>query len=164
MNKRLCLVLVAALLFAICGLRSGAHAQQDQAKEPGLDVQLTKSVHRLTTDHDVDLNRLVHDAAPELLAPGNGINYHGGPVILNTTSIYYIWYGNWSGNTAVTILTDLANSIGGSPYFNINTTYYNGSSVHVSNSVALSGSTTDSYSQGTSLSDAQIQIECERCN
>src|SRR4249920_853723 len=57
----------------------------------------------------------------------NGINYHGGPVILGTTNIHYIWYGNWSGNSAQTILTDFAQNIGGSPYFNINTTYYNGS-------------------------------------
>ena len=86
----------------------------------------------------------------------NGIGYHGGPVMLGTTNMYYIWYGNWSGNNATTILTDLANSIGGSPYFNINTTYYDGSNTHVSNSVRLGGSTTDAYSQGTSLSDAQI--------
>jgi len=56
--------------------------------------------------------------------PGNnGISYHGGPVMLGTTNVYYIWYGNWSGNSATTILTDLASSIGGSGYFNINTTY-----------------------------------------
>src|SRR5262249_40630113 len=86
-----------------------------------------------------------------------GINYHGGPVMLGTTNVYYIWYGNWSGNSAMTILTDLANNIGGSPYFNINTTYYNGSNVHVSNSVHFVSYTTDNYSQGTSLSDAAIQ-------
>lgn len=88
---------------------------------------------------------------------GNGIDYHGGPVMLGTTNIHYIWYGNWSGNAATTILTDFAQNIGGSPYFNINTTYYNGSNVHVSNSVSFAGSSNDSYSQGTSLSDAQIQ-------
>jgi len=90
--------------------------------------------------------------------PGtNGISYHGGPVILGTANVYYIWYGNWSGNTATTILTDLANSIGGSPYFNINTSYYNGAGTHVSNSVHYAGSTIDNYSQGTSLGDAQVQ-------
>jgi hypothetical protein len=90
----------------------------------------------------------------------NGINYWGGPVMVNGVNIYYIWYGNWSGNTATTILTDFANDIGGSPYFNINTTYYDGSNRHVQNSVTsvkYAGFTTDSYSQGTSLSDAQIQ-------
>ena len=89
--------------------------------------------------------------------PGNGINYHGGPLILGPTHVYYIWYGNWSGNSATTILTDLAGNIGGSSYFNINTTYYDGAKNHVSNAVTYAGSTTDNYSHGTSLSDANIQ-------
>ena len=87
----------------------------------------------------------------------NGIFYHGGPVILGGTKVYYIWYGNWSGNSATTILDSLAGGIGGSPYFNINTTYYNGSNGHVSNSVTYSGSTNDNYSQGASLSDAGVE-------
>jgi hypothetical protein len=87
----------------------------------------------------------------------NAMQYHGGPIMLGTTGIYYIWYGNWSGNSATTILTDLAKSIGGSPYFNINTTYYNGAGTKVSNAVAYKGSTTDNYSRGTSLSDAAIE-------
>jgi hypothetical protein len=89
----------------------------------------------------------------------NGINYHGGPVMVSGVNIYYIWYGNWSGNTATTtILTDFANSIGGSPYFNINTTYYNGSSTPIPNSVSYAGFTTDNYSRGaTALTDADIQ-------
>jgi len=88
---------------------------------------------------------------------GNGISYHGGPVITGTTNVYYIWYGNWSGNSASSILTNLAQGIGGSSYFNINTTYYNGSNVHVTNAVHYAGSTTDNYSHGTSLSDASIE-------
>ena len=89
--------------------------------------------------------------------PNNGIFYHGGPVILGGTNVYYIWYGNWSGNTAQMILTDLAKSIGPSPYFNINTTYYDGANNHVSNSAQYAGSTTDNYSHGTALSDADIE-------
>ena len=34
---------------------------------------------------------------------GNGIYYHNGPVMLGTVNVYYIWYGNWSGNSAVNI-------------------------------------------------------------
>lgn len=26
---------------------------------------------------------------------GNGIGYHGGPVMSSTAAIYLIWYGNW---------------------------------------------------------------------
>ncbi len=88
---------------------------------------------------------------------GNGISYHGGPLVLGTPNAYYIWYGNWSGNTATTILTSMISAFGGSPYYNINTTYYDGSSRHLTNAVHYAGSTTDNYSQGTALSDAQIQ-------
>jgi hypothetical protein len=87
----------------------------------------------------------------------NGIFYHGGPLLTNGVNAYYIWYGNWVGNSATTILVDLMSHIGGSPYFNINTTYYNGSKQHVSNSVAYVTSATDNYSLGKSLSDANIQ-------
>ncbi len=95
---------------------------------------------------------------------GNGINYHGGPVMLGGTNIYYIWYGNWSGNTATTILTDLANNMGGSPYYNINTTYYDGNNSHVANAIHYSGSTNDNYSQGTSFGDAGVQAIVARIN
>jgi hypothetical protein len=88
---------------------------------------------------------------------GNGISYHGGPVVLGTPNIYFIWYGNWSGNNATTILADWANGIGGSAYYNINSTYYDGANNHVSNAAHYAGSANDSYSQGTSLSDAQIE-------
>ena len=87
----------------------------------------------------------------------NGIFYHGGPVMVAPKNIYYIWYGNWSGNTATTILANLASNIGGSNYFKINTTYTDGSGAAVSNSAALAGQRNDNYSQGKSLSDAQIQ-------
>jgi hypothetical protein len=53
----------------------------------------------------------------------NGIFYHGGPLILGTTNAYYIWYGNWAGIRRHPP-DNLARSIGGSPYFNINTTYF----------------------------------------
>jgi hypothetical protein len=87
----------------------------------------------------------------------NGISYHNGPVMLGTVNVYFIWYGNWSGNSALNILPDLASHIGGSSYFNINTTYYNGAQVHVSNSVKYGGYVNRSAYLGTSLSDSQIQ-------
>ena len=86
----------------------------------------------------------------------NGISYRGGPVMTQpTTNVYYIWYGNWSGDNSPTILTDFAQHIGGSPYFNINTTYYDASKNKVNNSVTYVQSTTDN-SRGGSLSDSDI--------
>ena len=119
-----------------------------------------KIMHRLRSDKDEDKNKDAHPPEAGKAKPqrGNGITYHGGPLMLGTNHMYYIWYGTWTGNTATTILEDFARSIGGSPYFNINTTYYNGSNVHVSNSVTFGGSTnTNTSVYGTSLTDAEIQ-------
>lgn len=88
---------------------------------------------------------------------GNGITYHNGPVMLGQVHLYYVWYGDWSNNSATTILTDLASNLGGSPYWNINTTYRNGAGAFISNSLTYGGATTDAYSRGTALSDANIQ-------
>jgi hypothetical protein len=87
---------------------------------------------------------------------GNGITYHGGPVITATKDVYFIWYGTWS-STDQSILTNMVSNEGGSPYFNINTTYYNGGGTPVSNSISYKGSTTNNYVQGKSLSDANIE-------
>ena len=98
------------------------------------------------------------DFAPIGFAPiGYGISYHGGPMMTGTTHIYYIWYGNWKKNTAPTILNNLAQQIGGSPRYNINTTYSDASNVNITNSVTLAGSTSVAYPYGKVLSDLQIQ-------
>ena len=87
---------------------------------------------------------------------GYGINYHGGPVMNAGINVYYIWYGNWAQDTnANPILTDFAKSIGGSPYFNINTTYSD-TTAAVKNSVTYVKAVSDTGSLGTSLSDANI--------
>jgi hypothetical protein len=88
------------------------------------------------------------------------IVYHGGAVIA-TPNVYYIWYGGWStSDPAISILTNLGAHIGGSPYFNINKTYYssiNGVTTPVTGGATFINSTTDAYSQGTTLSDAGVQ-------
>jgi hypothetical protein len=87
----------------------------------------------------------------------NGISYHGGPVMLGNVPVYYIWYGNWSGNSATTLLPTLIGDLSGSGYMHINTTYYSSSSQSVSGTATLAGQTNDNYSQGTALTDAQVQ-------
>jgi hypothetical protein len=99
--------------------------------------------------------------APAIRLPGattssNGIFYHGGAVLLGTTHVYFIWYGNWSSNSAPTILADWARRLGGSPYYGINTTYYDGSNNNISNSVTFGGAVFDTYSLGTAIDDNAI--------
>jgi hypothetical protein len=87
---------------------------------------------------------------------GNGIYYHGGPVLHGTTHVYFIWYGTWpSSSTTPTILDAFASSVGGTPYYAINTTYTDGLGA-VANQVSYAGATSDN-SRGTSLTDADIQ-------
>jgi hypothetical protein len=83
----------------------------------------------------------------------NNISFHGGPVMTAPKNVYYIWYGTSWTSTAQNILTSFAQSIGGSPYFNINTTYTDARTVPVINAVTFAGSYTYPTSS-TSRSDS----------
>jgi Phosphate-induced protein 1 conserved region len=86
----------------------------------------------------------------EAVVTGNGIEYHGGPIMPGPHNVYFIWYGNWSGNSALTILPELINGFGGSQYFNTNTTYGDATS-NIANTATLAGQAFDNYSHGTAL-------------
>jgi hypothetical protein len=64
--------------------------------------------------------------------------------------IYIIWYGNWTGNNGTTIIENFAQGLGSTAWWNLVRQYNNTSPI------TFGGSTTDSYSQGTHLSEAQI--------
>jgi hypothetical protein len=95
--------------------------------------------------------------ANSVVATGQGIDYHGGPIMYGGITLYYIWYGDWKGNSAISILEYMARHLGGTHYFNINTTYRDSAGHRVSNVVNWGGSTTDSYSMGTTLTDLEVQ-------
>jgi len=86
------------------------------------------------------------------------ISYHGGPVI-GAPNVYVIWYGAWTDNQKL-IITDFLNSIGGSPYFNVNTTY-SISSTPINGLVTYSGAAVSTYipagGPAAILSDLDIQ-------
>jgi hypothetical protein len=139
--------LCSALLTVACMQLSA----EDSASPIGNSKEIRPSTYHAVVDHP--------NAGPAGFGSGtsNGILYHGGQLMLGLVNVYYIWYGNWSVDpNALPILQNLASSIGGSPYFTINTTYTNGSGTPVANMVAFAGSTNDNYSQGTTLSDAGV--------
>jgi len=61
--------------------------------------------------------------------------------MLGAINVYYIWYGNWNSNSgAKPLLENLAQNIGGSDYWNIQTTYSDSNGNYLSNSVSFKGS------------------------
>jgi Phosphate-induced protein 1 conserved region len=100
-----------------------------------------------------------------------GIFYHGGPVIAfpRVAAIYWssgtIYSGgptpatSGAGSADGSMVGLFMRSLGGSPYWNINSTYSDGSGASVANSLAYSGYWADdqnSPESGQSVSDAQV--------
>jgi hypothetical protein len=103
---------------------------------------------------------------------GTGIYYHGGPVLQAGTNVVAIyWAANpiysggptpgttGSGNADGSLIGAFLRGLGGSPYFNINTTYTSGSGAHIVNSLTYTGFWANNSgvpSNGQSVSDAQM--------
>jgi hypothetical protein len=151
--KKLLPCSLAVCLMSITAVRASDHADATKSHAPEADEDGVTAHGKVVHELNPDFGKL-HANRP---SRGSGISYHGGPLVLGGVNVYVIWYGNWAGNSATTIIPDFLSSEGGSPYFNINTTYYNGSGTMVLNSITYKPSINDNYSQGTSLSDAQIQ-------
>ena len=85
------------------------------------------------------------------------ITNHGGPVMTGTIHVYLIWYGNWNQTNGTDtpagqqLVRDFVSNIGGSPHFNINTSYPG-----ITGAVTYSGQTTDTGTK-TRLTDSNIQ-------
>ena len=66
--------------------------------------------------------------------------YNGGPVMNGTNNVYFIWYGNWSGDTATSILPSFISNLSGTSYMNILSSYDNGAYSPFSINVNYGGS------------------------
>ena len=79
----------------------------------------------------------------------NGIQYNGGALMTGTVNVYLIWYGTFVGNYG-SVLTQLVQKLGGTPWANILTTYSVGAA-HITSSIAYKKSVTVGYTHGTNL-------------
>ena len=108
-----------------------------------------------------------------------GISYHGGPVlgaVLDSTgkktvptppNVYIIYYGNFTSSSAPAevkgapaIINTFLSSWGGTPYYNILSTFTNSLGNVIPNAINLTSTINDNYSLGSSklnLTDANIQ-------
>lgn len=103
---------------------------------------------------------------------GTGITYHGGPVLQAGTNVAAIYWASapiFNGGPAVgtagsgasdgSLVGTFLRGLGGSPYFNINSTYTNGSGTAIVGSVSYTqywANGTNAPSGTTSISDAQM--------
>jgi len=141
------------LAFAVVSVGQSTRNTEMKPTGKGWGVQVTKPAHR--------------QGAPAVTT-GNGINYHGGPIMPGTPNIYYIWYGTWDASGAhltnrtsdspstQSLLNNLITGLSGSSYEHINTTYGD-NSANVSGFMALGTSVSDAYSRGSVLLDSDIQ-------
>jgi hypothetical protein len=120
---------------------------------------LTVNKHPMLTAPRGPLNPPGQQKLPGII-PGhsNGIYYHGGPVMLGPSNAYVIWYGNWpQTSTTPGLVQQFLEDDGPSPYFNINTTYYDGLNRKVTNDTRFARSVAVGYTRGSTLSDADVE-------
>ena len=90
------------------------------------------------------------------------VEYHGGPVKLGVTSVYFIWYGTWkradgSDDPMVYDLAFLTATLGNSAYFRVNRLYTDVNGQAPSGGMVYSGETWDAtYSHGAVLSKGDV--------
>ncbi len=98
-------------------------------------------------------------------SPTSSILYHGGPLLTADNGgpdVYVIWYGNWNQNNGTDttngqqIVNDFLNGLGGSPYFDINTTYST-NTYTVLGAASYLGQISVGYPYGSRLSDSKVQ-------
>jgi hypothetical protein len=146
-TSRLVAGTIAALVLAACS---------DSANLPTADRQIAPTEPEQSVAEFNTTRHLFHTkefyAKPGAAKPSSntGIFYHGGTVITGTaTKVVAIYWGNpvytnlpsgtGVGTADGTLIGSFLRSLGGSPYFNINTTYYNGSGARVVNAVSYTG-------------------------
>lgn len=81
-------------------------------------------------------------ADPDTEADGGGkadgvaaLTYHGGPLMTAPITVHFIYYGDWSSNTGTTIIPDLIDHLGSSPWYKIVTDYTDASGTHPSGTI-----------------------------
>ncbi len=97
---------------------------------------------------------------PGIEAPlSSSIYYGGGPVMSGSTNLYVVFYGTWPAKS-LNIINGYLQHLGGSHYYNVNTTYSDTTGAHIQNVVNYKPSTNsykDNYSMGKTVTDAEVQ-------
>ncbi len=143
-TSRLVAGTIAALVLAACSAAPDANTGSLTPTEPSL----SKSAEFNSPRHEFKTKEFFAKAGGAARVRGTGITYHGGTVIANpsVTKVVAIYWstgtiypsqptGTGAGGSDASLIGSFLNHLGGSAYFNINTTYYNASNARVLNQV-----------------------------
>jgi len=83
------------------------------------------------------------------------IEYHNQNVFVGGANVYVIYYGTWNDSDP-SVISDFISNVGFSSYIKPATLYTNSLGQSPTNVVFLGGSSTDSYSHGPTLTDADV--------
>lgn len=96
---------------------------------------------------------------PPTTATTQPVVYHGGVVIRNTPTVYYVFYGNWStmDPQGMSLIEEWTGALSQSYTYNILSTYNDSVVSSLPRTIIYGGSTVDSsYSFGKTLTDSSI--------
>jgi len=118
------------LIAAACVLTIGCRENPDNGFPPNdaeVDVtdasSIADSEPEVSTSEDAGLN--LSDGSFDLEYPETDpMSYLGGNVMTQPRNVYVVWYGAWSDTNTQPLVEELLSNIGGSPWFLINTAYY----------------------------------------
>lgn len=171
---------LSSLTLAAAGLALAACADSPRLTEPARPAASTSPDFARSELNNPNRHVfLTREGYARALKPsrtsGTGISYHGGPVLQAATNVVAVYWANsaiYNGGPTPGSFSTTSNAgdgslvgtflrgLGGSPYFNINTTYTNGSGAHIANVVNYTGFWANNQysvpSNGQSVSDAQM--------
>lgn len=165
MRRVLVVTLAAALLAVLCASVTSRvpHGTASAQSAQGQSHRPVETGEPDIIDHGMN----PHGAKTGFLTAGgtgslSPISYHNGPLI-QTPTAYVIWYGNWNQSNGTDnaggqqIVRDFLSSVGGSPYYQINSTYSAGGYNISGNVTRGTAEASPGYSHGTRLRDSDIQ-------
>jgi len=167
MKRSLPLVAAGAMVVAACSEPSTPTAPASVPAPAFLAIQGEQHIH-------IMLRKPHPGATARLKTKGTGIFYHGGPIFYTTNVAAIYWSSatiynrgplpgaKGSGAQDGSLVGFFLRNLGGSPYFNINTTYFDGTGTHVQNSVTYTQFWADGNGPSGTVSDAQVQQEVVR--